>query len=330
MLVSVVMTVFNGEKYLQEAIDSVLSQTYKNFEFIIVNDGSRDNTKNILKQISDPRVNILHLEPNQSQANALNFGIDIAKGEWIARQDADDISLSNRLTEQVKFAQNHPHLIAFGSHIECFSDDQSVQKDFLDSVTNYHNSIYTEEDLLKERFHSCPFSHGSMMFSKEAFLKAGRYNPKYRISQDYDLWMRMYETGPVGILPKILYKYRILPNSLSQNDQSEFREELRGISVTYLLRMFSAKFDKHFPTFIILGSEWVTNFMKNRICPKTGLSVLDFVNGHDSKTFDSLVERVTGEEVDGIIVLDGKEANDCLNYLQNKGLEYNQNLFNIA
>lgn len=330
MLISVVMTVFNGEEFLQEAIDSILTQSYTDFEFIIVDDGSNGNTKKILNEVSDQRVNILHLDPNQGQANALNFGIDIAKGEWIIRQDADDISLPDRIMEQVRFVQSNPHLIAFGTHIDCFSESKLVPMEFIESVNNYHNNIQTEEELLMEQFHSCPLSHGSMMFSKQAFLKAGRYNPKYKITQDYDLWMRMFETGPIGILPKVHYKYRILPTSLSQNDHTEFRREMREISVTYLLRMLATKFNKHHSKFYILGSKVVGDFIKKHICPKTGLNVVEFLDNHDQKTLNWLFDKVSKAKVDGIIILDGKHANNSIAYLKNKGLIFNQNLFNIA
>jgi GT2 family glycosyltransferase len=330
MLISVVMTVFNGEEFLQEAIDSVLEQSYTNFEFIIVDDGSNKNTNEMLDQVLDPRVKVLHLNPNQGQANALNVGIDIAKGEWIIRQDADDISLPNRIMEQVGFVQRNPHLIALGTHIDCFTESQLVPKEFLSSVNNYHNNIQTEEDLLMEQFHSCPLSHGSMMFLKQAFLKAGRYNPKYKITQDYDLWMRMFETGPIGILPKVLYQYRILPTSLSQNDHTEFRREMREISVTYLLRMLATKFNKHHPKFIILGPEAVCSFIKKYTCPKTRMNVVEFLDAHDQKTLNWMFDKVSKAKVDGIIILDGNGANASIAYLKNKGLIFNQNLFNIA
>ncbi|MBT2701634.1 glycosyltransferase family 2 protein [Bacillus sp. ISL-40] len=104
MLFSVVMAVYNGEEYLKEAIDSILHQTYKDFEFIIVNDGSSYKTREILNLIEDNRVRVIHLEVNKGLANALNMGIQNANGEWIVRQDADHVSYPHRIIEQ---AQSH-------------------------------------------------------------------------------------------------------------------------------------------------------------------------------------------------------------------------------
>ena len=109
MLVSVVMAVYNGEKFLQKAIDSILAQSYQEIEVIVVNDGSIDTTKKILDQVEDERVRIIHLERNQGAANALNIAIDNAMGQWIAIHDADDISYSNRILEQVRFLRKIPN-----------------------------------------------------------------------------------------------------------------------------------------------------------------------------------------------------------------------------
>ena len=234
MLISVVMSVYNGEEFLRESINSILTQTYKNFEFIIINDGSTDNTRSILDSISDSRVKVIHLNENKGVAIARNTGVDMSKGSWIAVQDADDISFPTRLEEQVNYIITHPEIVAVGSHIECVEGKEKTSNYVTHGIENFHNSFQTSEQLKNERFRSCPLAHGSTAFSKEAFLKAGRYDPQYRILQDYDLWMRMFQLGSIEIVPKQLYQYRVISNSLSHTDQIAFCNEKNVISTKYI------------------------------------------------------------------------------------------------
>ncbi|UJF31540.1 glycosyltransferase family 2 protein [Paenibacillus hexagrammi] len=124
MKVSVITAVFNGEAYIQEAIDSILGQTYTDLEYIIVNDGSTDKTREILDRIQDPRVKVIHLPENQGAARCMNLAASHATGEWIAVQDADDISLPRRLELQVEHIRKNPKLVLVGSKIDCISGDE--------------------------------------------------------------------------------------------------------------------------------------------------------------------------------------------------------------
>ncbi|MEH7375151.1 glycosyltransferase family 2 protein [Neobacillus drentensis] len=121
MKVALVMAIYNGEEYLQETIDSILSQTYQPLEIIFVNDGSTDSTSKILDAIDDPRVKIIHLEGNKGVANGLNVGISQTEAEWIAIHDADDLSLPQRIEEQVNNIKANPHVVAVASFIECIA-----------------------------------------------------------------------------------------------------------------------------------------------------------------------------------------------------------------
>ncbi|MEH7413682.1 glycosyltransferase family 2 protein, partial [Neobacillus drentensis] len=231
MLFSVVMAVYNGEEYLKEAIDSILHQTYKDFEFIIVNDGSSDKTREILNLLEDNRVRVIHLDENKGLANALNIGIQNANGEWIVRQDADDVSYPHRIMEQANHIKSHPDVILLGSHIKCFSGRPSVSKNKVKVVEKYFNGFLNRADLRRERFIGCPLSHGTCTFLKEAFFRAGQYDPKYTIVQDFDLWLRMFELGEVDIVPQVLYKYQIRMDSLSNNNQLSLGNELNVTSI---------------------------------------------------------------------------------------------------
>ncbi|MBP3041695.1 glycosyltransferase family 2 protein, partial [Bacillaceae bacterium Marseille-Q3522] len=180
MLISIVMAVYNGEQYLQSAIDRILGQTYKTFELIIVNDGSFDQTKDILDLVSDTRVKIIHLEKNAGAANALNIGIEQASGEWIAIHDADDISEPARLEEQVKYLESYPESIGVGSLIKCIPGNTPVREMMLKNEEQNYNKLLDDKKVYDNRLFTCYLCHGSVVFSKDLFKKIGGYNPKYK------------------------------------------------------------------------------------------------------------------------------------------------------
>lgn len=212
MKVSVVMSVYNGEDFLAEAIESVLNQTYKDFEFIIVDDGSTDSTPKILEkyQAFDQRI-VIDSHENMGLAVSLNRAVDIARGEWIARIDADDIMLPNRLEEQVKFIEANPTVDVVATWVYYIDEKSQIFKllDFpKDLVTWEDNQRYFKENK------GVGIIHPSVMYSKASFLKTGGYrnvNP----SQDTDLWFRMQEHGLVfSVIHKPLTKYRVSSNSI--------------------------------------------------------------------------------------------------------------------
>ena len=124
--VTVLMSVYNGERYLHESIESILNQTFKDFGFLIINDGSTDNTPKILKSYKDQRIKIISNKNNLGLTKSLNKGIKLAKGEYIARQDVDDVSLSERLEKQVKFLNSYPSYAAVGTFTKIINEDSKV------------------------------------------------------------------------------------------------------------------------------------------------------------------------------------------------------------
>ena len=128
--VSVVMPAYNAEKYIGEAIESILNQTFRNFEFIIINDGSVDRTKEIIQEYDDPRIVLLENDKNSGIVVTLNKGVDAATGEYIARMDADDIALSNRIEQQVMFLNTHRNIGVVGSALQIFGEEIDTQNRF--------------------------------------------------------------------------------------------------------------------------------------------------------------------------------------------------------
>lgn len=195
--ISVIMSVCNGEKYLGEAIESILNQTYTNYEFIIVNDGSTDETFKIIKSYNDNRIRIVNNETNVGLTMSLNKAIGLARGDYIARQDADDISLPERFEEQIKYLDEHPETVLLGTSIYEIDEHGKV-------LGRVVLKAKPGGSLLKRNH----FSHGSTMFRKEVFNKLGGYNALFRYSQDYDLWLRMARCNDVRNLTRALYKLR--------------------------------------------------------------------------------------------------------------------------
>ena len=317
MFVSVVMAIYNGEEYVQEAIDSILNQTYTHFEFIIVNDGSTDNTKEILDAINDARVTIIHLEKNKGAANALNIGIAEANGSYIAIQDADDISLPFRLEKQIDYLNKYPELIALGAKIKAIDGKEQVPLTILQGFEKNRNNIINRKQIKSQLYYTSPLTHGSVMFSKQAFIKANGYDPSYKIAYDYDLWMRLSEFGPIENVPEVLYFYRIYPQSLSRQNFDKTNKESIHISTKYIVKHIFPNQKKL--TFIVLGSRRKCLIFKNNI--------IDEVPIHLHCTTD--LKYIKLRKVNGVIVLNGANSSRFIQYLQKKGLRMNKNLFHL-
>lgn len=204
--VSVVMSVYNGQEYVAEAIESILNQTFKDFEFIIINDGSTDDTLTLISGYHDTRIKLISRR-NKGLVASLNEGIEVATGRYIARQDADDISLPGRLRDQVKAFEDHPQLVLCGTGFQDI-DFHGVKG----SITE----LSLSPSLLKlEVYTRSPFCHGSIMAKKESIQKVGGYSDRVGPVEDYDLWIRLKDEGDFMNLKSIRYLYRIQPNSIS-------------------------------------------------------------------------------------------------------------------
>jgi len=201
-LVSVVMPVYNAEKYLAEAIESILNQTYKNFEFIIVDDGSKDKSLEIIKEYAkkDKRIIYFRNKNNLKICKTLNKGIKAARGKYIARMDADDISLPNRFEEQVKFLEKNLKVGVVGSWIEIFNEDNN--RNFIRKYP------VRDEELRKKIFFYSPFAHPSVIIRKKALKTVNPYNEKYVLAEDLELWFRVGERYEFANIPHTLLRYR--------------------------------------------------------------------------------------------------------------------------
>lgn len=205
--ISVVMSVYNGEKHLKKAIEGILGQTYKDFEFVIVNDGSTDGTANILASYKDPRMRVIN-QANHGLVYSLNKGVRLARGSYIARQDADDISLPDRFKEEVRLLDKNSHLGLVGTFFTYIDEDSEEPGITICMPTK---SI----DIKRALYITNPIGHGTAMYRKSIFSRTGYYTNAYGPTEDFELWRRVADSWEIEIIPKSMYLYRINKNSIS-------------------------------------------------------------------------------------------------------------------
>ncbi len=210
--VSILMAVYNAGHYLKESIDSILGQTFTDFELIIVDDASTDNSREIILSYSDPRIVFIQNAKNLRLVKSLHVALKHARGEYIARQDADDISESARLAQQVKFLNQNPDVALVGANAVYIDKNSAPYK--LWEVPETHEELIEK---LKEG--SC-FCHGSVMFRKSCIETVGFYREKMLSAEDYDYWLRISEKFRVANISEILYRYRRIISGISSHNLS--------------------------------------------------------------------------------------------------------------
>lgn len=207
--VTVLMPVYNGERYLADTMHSILSQSYRDFEFLIVDDGSTDQSLAIVESFNDPRIRIVQNPERMKLSGALNRGIQESTGAYIARMDGDDIALPDRLGKQVEFLDTHAEIGLCGTWFKRFgAGAETVDKPFgkSDQV-----KAYTLFD--------CPFAHPTVMFRKEWFARHKlQYDGSYYPTEDYELWGRALDCFPGANLPEVLLHYRVHADSMTCSD----------------------------------------------------------------------------------------------------------------
>lgn len=213
--VSVIMPAYNAEKYIGEAIDSILAQTFRDFELIIVNDGSTDRTEEIILSYSDPRIVYLKNETNLKISDTLNRGIDIAQGEYIARMDSDDIALPERFERQVAYMDQNPKCVVCGTAAILFGEGMEEK-----TVVPSGDPRYVKGQMI---FH-CPIMHPSVFIRQEVLERNNiRYCRDYNGTEDYEMWWRLSSYGEICSLPDPLLKYRISGNQITS--QKDYRKQ---------------------------------------------------------------------------------------------------------
>lgn len=223
--ITILMPVYNGAKYLSEAINSILNQTFTNYEFLIINDGSTDTSENIIKSFNDTRISYVKNEKNLGLIKTLNKGLDLAKGDYIARMDADDIAKTHRIKTQYNFLKKNPSIDICGCSFSWFGNKTGL-------IKRNESPEMTKVLLL---FH-CSITH--VLLKKQALKEHNlKYDENILHAEDYDLWARSSKFLNLANCPEILMKYRWHNHNIcvkNQNVQTENSIKIKLMQLQHL------------------------------------------------------------------------------------------------
>jgi len=210
--VTVLMPVYNGERDLREALESILRQTFTRFEFLIINDGSTDSSVEIIQSYADTRIRLVHNDRNLGLVDSLNRGLELSRGEFVARMDADDISRVERLERQVRFMDENPRIGVCGSWVRVFSE----------SGARVWKLPASSEAIRCEQFLGVGVAHPTVMMRRQLFADhLLAYDPGYRHIEDYELWVRALRFMDFGNIQEVLLDYRTGPAQISTLHRAE-------------------------------------------------------------------------------------------------------------
>lgn len=226
--VTVLMPVYNGGEYLREAIESILGQTFRDFDFLIIDDGSTDRSAEVIGAYQDTRIRSVHNETNLGLIATLNKGLDLAEGEFVCRMDQDDISLPERLTRQVAFMENRPEVAVCGSWFRKFGAGSS-------KVVRWR----TDPDGIRcGLLFDSMVGHPTVMLRRDFLRKYDlRYDPAYMNAEDFALWVKVAEHADLANLGEVLLNYRVHPAQITQSASAGQRETAGTIRLAQLLKM---------------------------------------------------------------------------------------------
>jgi glycosyltransferase involved in cell wall biosynthesis len=228
-LITVLMPVFNAEKYLSEAIDSILDQSFDNFEFIIIDDASTDSSVQIINSYTDVRIRFIQNQTNLGISATLNKGIEMASAELIARMDADDISHVERLQKQYGFFIANPGYALLSSRVQVILPDKTpVRVDHFKNRYYYYNLNFI-----------CWIYHSSVMYKRSAVIDVGKYSQFY--SEDFDLWWKISRKYKIHHMQEVLLDYRITAESLSHVVKKEEYEIAQHKQVLRNIHYYTGK-----------------------------------------------------------------------------------------
>jgi len=230
-LVTVLMSVRNGEPYIKEAVNSILNQSYDKFDFLILDNASTDNTRSIINEFKDTRIKLVELSKDIGQSSALNKGLGIINTKYVARMDADDISLRDRLEKQIHYLESHPNVGVLGCHVKIVNQDLSsskpVRKRPLTNFENHWRLLY-----------STSIMHSSVIFHHRLVKEHGAYDIKYVPAEDYELWSRLSHFTEINQLTDILVllrKHEARSSVKNSSEQNEVTLKIRRENITNLL-----------------------------------------------------------------------------------------------
>ncbi len=236
------MPVYNAEKYLKGAIDSILSQTYSDFEFVIVDDCSRDSSVPIIKSYNDSRIVFLENEQNSGVAVTLNRGLAVCRGEYVARMDSDDISRPERFAKQIAFLEAHPDVAVVTCGVRTFCGDKTISECGWSNVE--------PERIKKDLFFSCALAHPTVMMRRDVINSLGGYAPEYNGLEDYELWCRVIENHKIASVGEVLFEYRVHEGQVSKKPSESVKKAQKELKKRQLEQIGAVLSEKELNAFL--------------------------------------------------------------------------------
>lgn len=266
--VTVLMPAYNAEKHITTAIESILDQTYKDFEFLIIDDGSQDKTWEVIQEYakSEKRIVSVKNDKNLKLAGVFNQGIQLANGHYIARMDADDWSYPTRLEKQFEFLENNPETVIVGCRVDiCHENLEKIY------TRNYG---LNDREIRDKIFRFSPFCHPAIMARKNAMQSCGGYNPLLILGEDYDIYFRLGKKGKFANLPETLFKLRL-------HDSSTFRRNLKLVRRNTLYVRLKAVVEYEYKMSFIDKVIFIGQYLTFMIVPQNYLMRLfNFIRNH--------------------------------------------------
>ncbi len=237
--ISVIMGAYNAERYLRGAVESILVQTFADFEFIVIDDGSTDSTADILASFPDARMRIIR-QKNQGLTKSLNRGLAESRGTYIARMDADDLSLPERFEKQIAFLDAHPDIGMCGTQAEFMDEDGNP--------LGRYAVPQTQAQIVRMMPLHNPFIHPSVCIRKKVFERVGNYDERFLHAQDYELWTRIVPLYETANLPDSLMRYRVNGKGTTQTKKRSLRYKLAALHIRslFVLRLCESILSKPF------------------------------------------------------------------------------------
>ena len=221
--ISILLSVHNAERFVHQAVESLLNQTFRDFEFLIIDDASTDATSEILRELAaqDVHIRVITNPTNLGLTKSLNIALAQARGNFIARMDADDVALPHRLEKQVAFLETHPDIDVVGTAYEWIDED--------DRVIGRPHVITDPDDIHRTLPRTNPLLHSSVMIRRTTLDRVHGYDESYRRAQDYDLWLRLSRTSRMANLPEVLMQKRLVKNMISfASERAQLRCAVRA------------------------------------------------------------------------------------------------------
>lgn len=328
-LVSIILPVYNGKRTIKEAIESILTQTFKSWELLIINDGSTDNTDKIVQSINNQQVKYFKTD-NRGIARTLNFGIKMANADIICRMDVDDICKPNRLQIQYDYLKEHPNVGLVSSLVK-YQGNRSMNTGYALYVDEI-NKLTSHEGMFTKRFVESPIAHPSVMFRKSLVRQYGGYNES-RLPEDYELWLRWMDNDVVfGKVNEVLLRWQDSEDRLSRSHSNYDLDNFYELKIKYLASHLK-KQDIGVDNMWVWGTgrqinKWIAMLTEN------GLEVKGRIDVKTSSTDDSVIHFTALDKLKSPLIIslvrDRKGKKEIEIYLKQRGYVEGKNFFMLS